>query len=265
MDSISVKNLVVKFKDFTAVNDISFNVPKGQVFGFLGPNGAGKTTTIKVLTTLLEKTSGEVTVAGTSLEDDHHDIRRKFGIVFQDQSLDEELTAFENMEFHGILYGVPKVERRKKIAELLGLIELTDRANDLVRNFSGGMKRRLEIARALLHVPEIIFLDEPTLGLDPQTRNHIWTYIKSLNKQQGVTVFFTTHYMEEAARMADRLAIIDHGKIVASGTAIELQAQTETTNLEDAFLKLTGEGIRAGDATSVEGLRNQARMWGGKK
>ena len=175
-------------------------------------------------------------------------MRQSFGIVFQDPSLDDELTAWENMEFHGVLYGVEKGLRRKRIEELMNFVELWDRKDSLVKEFSGGMKRRLEIARGLLHHPKVIFLDEPTLGLDPQTRNHMWTYLQELNKTEGITVFFTTHYMEEASRIAQRIAIIDHGKIIATGTTEELQAKTQTASLEDAFLKLTGNVIRDEDS-----------------
>jgi ABC-2 type transport system ATP-binding protein len=259
---IDVKNLTVKFGDFTAVNDISFAVPKGEIFAFLGPNGAGKTTTIKVLTTLLKKTSGEVMIAGASIGHDEKVIRKSFGIVFQDQSLDDELTAYENMEFHGVLYGVPREERRRKINELFELVDLSDRKKDLVRNYSGGMKRRLEIARALIHEPLILYLDEPTLGLDPQTRNHIWDYIKQLNKERGMTIFFTTHYMDEASKNAHKVAVIDHGKIVASGTPESLMQETATSNLEDAFIKLTGQNIRDEGAGALDSLRQGARAWG---
>lgn len=261
-NSIEVKNLIVQFGDFTAVKEISFSVPRGEIFAFLGPNGAGKTTTIKVLTTILEKTSGEVRLGGVSVDDDKHAIRRLFGIVFQDTSLDDDLTAYENMDFHGALYGVPKKIRRQKIDELFALVDLGDRKSDLVRNYSGGMKRRLEIARGLLHEPEILFLDEPTLGLDPQTRNHMWDYIKRLNTEKGMTIFFTTHYMEEAARMATKIAVIDHGVILTSGTAEELIRNSGTATLEDAFLKLTGETMRDQEAGSADQLRNQARAWG---
>lgn len=264
-DSIDVKNLIVKFKDFTAVNDISFTVPKGEVFAFLGPNGAGKTTTIKVLTTLLQKTVGDVHIDGASVDHDEKVIRKLFGIVFQDNSLDDDLTAMENMEFHGILYGVPKELRRKRINDLFALVDLSDRKNDLVRNYSGGMKRRLEIARALIHEPAILYLDEPTLGLDPQTRNHIWDYISKLNKTTGMTIFFTTHYMEEAAKNAHKVAIIDHGKIITSGTPQELIIQTGAPNLEEAFIKLTGKTIRDNNAGELDGLKSQARMWRGGK
>jgi ABC-2 type transport system ATP-binding protein len=263
-NSIDVKDLSVKFGTFTAVDNISFTVPKGKIFAFLGPNGAGKTTTIKVLTTLLAKTSGHVALGGISIDSNQNAIRKLFGIVFQDQSLDDDLTAFENMEFHGVLYGEPKVKRRAKIAELLQLVDLADRGDSLVRTFSGGMKRRLEIARALIHEPSILFLDEPTLGLDPQTRNHIWDYIKGLNTKTGMTIFFTTHYMEEASRMASQVTVIDHGKIVATGSPEQLIAQSGTTSLEDAFIKLTGHTIRDEGANSLDMLRQGARAWGRK-
>jgi len=258
---IDVKNLTKKFGDFVAVDDISFSVNEGEIFGFLGPNGAGKTTTIKIFTTLLLPTSGQVLVNGFDPVKQSDDVRCSFGIIFQDQSLDDELTAFENMEFHGVLYGVPKETRRKRMEELLKIVELWDRKDDLVKEFSGGMKRRLEIARGLLHHPNVIFLDEPTLGLDPQTRNHIWNYIIDLNKKEGITVFFTTHYMEEAERVAGRIAIIDHGKIIAEGSAQELKNKTNTQSLEDAFLALTGKTIRDEGGTAVERQRIRNRVW----
>ena len=261
-ESISVKDLVVRFGEFEAVKGITFSVPKGGIFAFLGPNGAGKTTTIKVLTTLLQKTSGDVSIGGSMIGHDEKKIRKLFGIVFQDQSLDDDLTAFENMDFHGALYGIPKEKRRKKIAELFELVDLSDRKNDLVRNYSGGMKRRLEIARALVHEPSILYLDEPTLGLDPQTRNHIWDYIKGLNKNMGMTIFFTTHYMEEAAKNANQVAIIDHGKIITKGTPEELIAKTNTANLEDAFISLTGKTMRDEGKGELDGLRQGAKVWG---
>ncbi len=265
MPIIEVKNLTKKFGDFTAVSDISFSVNQGEIFAFLGPNGAGKTTTIKMLTTLLEPTAGEAMVNNFNLRDERDDVRRSFGIVFQDPSLDDDLTAYENMEFHAILYGHGKVDRIKRIEELLKLVDLWDRKKDLVKNFSGGMKRRLEIARSLIHTPKIIFLDEPTVGLDPQTRNHIWSYVVNLSKKEGVTVFLTTHYMEEADKMADRVVIIDHGKIIGSGTPAELKTNTNTTTLEEAFLKLTGSAIRSDEASSMDTLRSQAKMWGRKR
>ena len=178
--------------------------------------------------------------------------------------MDDELTAKENMDFHGILYGTPAKLRRERVEQLLKFVELWERRDSLVKEFSGGMKRRLEIARGLLHHPKVIFLDEPTLGLDPQTRNHMWSYLQELNKSEGVTVFFTTHYMEEAARIAQRIAIIDHGRIVATGSAAELTAQTQTVSLEDAFLKLTGNVIREEESNATDRLRQRARAWGGR-
>lgn len=262
---IEVKNLVRKFGDFTAVDDISFSVNKGEIFAFLGPNGAGKTTTIKMLTTLLHPTSGQIVVNSFNPIKDQDKVRSSFGIVFQDPSLDDDLTAWENMEFHGVLYNVPKDVRRPRIEQLLKFVELWDRKDSLVKDFSGGMKRRLEIARGLIHHPKILFLDEPTIGLDPQTRNHIWSYIKNLNKEEGMTVFLTTHYMEEADRVAQRVAVIDHGKIVAQGTSQELKEKTGVQSLEDAFLKLTGTTIRAEESTPTERLRQRRRMWGGRR
>lgn len=259
---ISVKNLVKKYGDFTAVNDISFDVPAGSTFAFLGPNGAGKTTTIKMLTTLLAPTSGAITINGFDPVHEAHKARASFGIVFQDPSLDDDLTAYENMFLHAGLYGVPRSETPVKIKEMLEFVELWDRKDDLAKAFSGGMKRRLEIARGLLHTPEVLFLDEPTVGLDPQTRNHIWSYIKKLNKERGLTVFFTTHYMDEVERTADQVAIIDHGKMVAIDTVQGIIARAGTDNLEEAFIKLTGHGIRADEAGAVDQFRNMAKVWG---
>ena len=260
---IRVENLVKKYGDFTAVNDISFEVDQGEVFAFLGPNGAGKTTTIKMLTTLLKPTSGTVEVDGLDPSISHHEVRKRFGIVFQDPSLDDELTAYENLELHGILYKVPRKVRKERISKLLGLFELWDRRDDQVKQFSGGMKRRLEIARGLLHTPKILFLDEPTLGLDPQTRNHLWAHVQRLNREEQVTVFLTTHYMEEADRVAQRIAIIDHGKIVAQGTSEDLKTRTSSQTLEQAFLALTGSTIRNEIAGSIDQMRQMSRMWRG--
>jgi len=258
---IEVKNLTKRFNDFVAVDDISFLVPKGTIFAFLGPNGAGKTTIVKMLTTLMHPTSGTMTVNGFDLANNKMAVRRSFGIVFQDPSIDDELTAYENMEFHGVLYGVPFKKRQQQIALLLDLVELSDRKNEFVKQYSGGMKRRLEIARALLHEPEVVFLDEPTLGLDPQTRNHIWGYLKKLNEQNKITVFFTTHYMDEAERVAQEIAIIDSGKIVAQGTVQDLKNQTQTNSLEDAFISLTGHVIREESSTTIDNMRLRRRLW----
>jgi len=254
---IEVKNLTKRFKEFTAVNNISFNVDKGDIFAFLGPNGAGKTTTIKMLTTLLKPTEGEIILNGFNSVENSSDVRNSFGIVFQGSSLDDELSAFENMEFHGVLYGVPRKIREERIKQLLEMVDLWDRKDEFVKNFSGGMKRRLEIARGLLHHPKILFLDEPTLGLDPQTRNHIWTYIKGLNEKEGITVFLTTHYMDEAEKMANKIAIIDNGKIIVQGTADELKKETNTNSLEEAFIKLTGYQIREEKAENINLMRRR--------
>jgi ABC-2 type transport system ATP-binding protein len=257
---IEIKNLTKKFKDFVAVDNITFNVKKGEIFSFLGPNGAGKTTTIKMLTTLANPTSGTILINGYDPTRQQHEARASFGIVFQDPSLDDELTAYENMNLHGMLYKVGVKERRERIKQLLNFVELWDRRNDLVKHFSGGMKRRLEIARGFLHHPKVLFLDEPTIGLDPQTRNHIWDYLKKMNKEEGTTVFLTTHYMEVADKVSDRIAIIDHGKIVAQGTAEELKKQTNTEYLEDAFLAFTGTAIRE-ETVKNQAMSGRARAW----
>lgn len=244
MNIIEVKDLTKKFKDLTAVDHISFTVQEGEIFAFLGPNGAGKTTTIKMLTTLLHPTSGKILIDGRDAVKEKSKVRQSFGIVFQDPSLDEELTAYENMYFHSVLYNVPSNARKQRIEELLKFVELWDRRDDFVKKFSGGMKRRLEIARGFIHHPKIIFLDEPTIGLDPQTRSHIWEYVKKINQEEGTTIFLTTHYMEEAEKMSNRIAIMDYGKIIAAGTTQELTEKTKTTSLEEAFLSLTGRAIR---------------------
>jgi len=258
--AITVHNLTKKFGGFTAVDTISFEVKTGEIFAFLGPNGAGKSTTIKMLTTLLRPTSGSIVLNGFDPTREQDAVRKSFGIVFQDPSLDDELTAYENIDFHGILYGVPTELRQKRIRELMDIVGLWDKRNNLVKTFSGGMKRRLEIARGLSHHPKIFFLDEPTLGLDPQTRNQIWEYIQKLNKKEGITIFFTTHYMEEAEKMAQRIAIIDYGKIIMQGTVEELKKQTKTNTLEKAFLKLTGESIREEEASNIDIMRQRHQM-----
>ncbi len=258
---IQAKDLVKDFNGFVAVNHISFEVKSGEIFAFLGPNGAGKTTTIKMLTTLLNPTSGSLELNGINPAENKDEARKSFGIVFQDPSLDDELTAYENMEIHGALYGVPVEMLSARIEELLKFVELWDRKDDFVKKFSGGMKRRLEIARGLTHHPKVLFLDEPTIGLDPQTRNHIWSYIQDLNKKEGMTVFFTTHYMEEADRVAHRIAVIDRGNIIAKGTPEELKVKTNTKNLEDAFLALTGKTIRDEEVGGQDRMREMRKMW----
>src|SRR5579883_1381354 len=258
---IRVESLVKRFGDFTAVDNISFEVRKGEIFAFLGPNGAGKTTTIKILTTLMKATSGRVEVDGLDPVKREHEVRQRFGIVFQDPSLDQDLTAWENMELHGVLYHVPGRVRRERSETLLKLFELWDKRDALVKTFSGGMRRRLEIARGFLHTPKILFLDEPTLGLDPQSRNQLWTHVKNINRSEKTTVFLTTHYMDEADRVADRIAIIDHGAIVAQGTSAELKARTGRDSLEGAFLALTGTSLREDGADSKDQMRRFAQMW----
>jgi ABC-2 type transport system ATP-binding protein len=219
---IRVENLVRKFGSITAVDNVSFEVEEGAVFGFLGPNGAGKTTTINILCTLLSPTSGRAFIDGFDCDRESSKVRSAIGIVFQDSSLDKDLTARENLMFHAYLYRVEKAERTQRIDDALRFVDLTDRADDLVKKFSGGMKRRLEVARGLIHRPKVLFLDEPTLGLDPQSRANLWEFITTLPKLHKVTIFMTTHYMEEA-EVCDKIAIIDKGRIIASGTPAELK------------------------------------------
>jgi ABC-2 type transport system ATP-binding protein len=251
---ISAEGVSKRFGDIVAVDNISFDVPKGEIFAFLGPNGAGKSTTIKMLTTMLRPTSGKLTLAGHDVTKERDSARKAFGIVFQDPSLDEELSAYENMDLHASLYSVPKAHRRQRVQELLELVELANRQDYKVKTFSGGMRRRLEIARGLLHEPRVLFLDEPTLGLDTQTRNLMWNYVKKLSHEKGMTIFFTTHYLDEAEAVAERIAIIDHGKIVAIGTTAELCKQTGTKTLEAAYLKLTGTTLRDEASSGNDGL-----------
>jgi len=222
MNIIEVKNLTKKYGDFTAVNGISFAVEKGEIFGFLGPNGAGKSTTIGMLSTLITVTAGRAKINNFDVAEETDEVRRSIGLVFQDPSLDDRLKARENLEFHARLYGLTKKEYKERVKEVLELVELWDRRENLVRSFSGGMKRRLEIARGLIHFPKLLFLDEPTLGLDPQTRAHIWEYILKLRESQQMTIFMTTHYMNEA-EYCDRIAIIDQGEIVALDTPEKLK------------------------------------------
>jgi ABC-2 type transport system ATP-binding protein len=223
MDILKVENLTKTFNGLVAVDHINFSVKKGEIFGFLGPNGAGKTTAISMFCTLLKPTSGSAFVAGHSCTKEPDEVRKKIGLVFQDSSLDDQLTARENLYLHGLLYGIPRKELNQRIENVLELVELSDKANNVVKTFSGGMKRRLEIARGLIHYPEVLFLDEPTIGLDPQTRKHIWDYIIKLKKEQKMTIFLTTHYMEEAEGLCDKIAIIDHGKIISLDTPKKLK------------------------------------------
>ncbi|RJQ52840.1 MAG: ATP-binding cassette domain-containing protein [Actinobacteria bacterium] len=240
MSIIQVDGLVKRFNGFEAVRGVSFEVERGEVFGFLGPNGAGKTTTISMLCTLMRPSDGTASLNGHDVLKSPNQVRQSIGLVFQDPSLDERLTAMDNMLFHAMMYNVPRSDRLGRIAEMLEVVELSDRANDEVKTFSGGMKRRLEIARGLIHHPTVLFLDEPTIGLDPQTRNHIWTYINKLRKQKSITIFLTTHYMDEAEH-CDRIAIIDHGKIIALDTPANLKKQVGG----DVVSVRTGDNIEA--------------------
>jgi ABC-2 type transport system ATP-binding protein len=211
---IQVAGLVKRFGDLAAVDGIDFTVETGEIFGFLGPNGAGKSTTIKILATLMRPTDGQARLAGFDVVAQPDQVRRSIGVVFQDPSLDDRLTAVENLQFHAMLYDVPKGELRQRMDQVLEMVGLAERRDSLVRTYSGGMRRRLEIARGLLHTPKVLFLDEPTTGLDPQTRTAIWEYVRQLRREVGVTVFMTTHYMDEAEN-CDRMAIIDHGRLQA--------------------------------------------------
>lgn len=222
MNSIEVERLSRNFGPLKAVESVSFDVPQGEIFAFLGPNGAGKTTTINMLCTLLAPTSGRAAVNGYDVATQRREVRNSIGLVFQDPTLDEYLTAEQNLRFHAYAYRVPRAVAEKRISELMALVELSDRRKSKVRTFSGGMKRRLEIARGLLHSPHVLFLDEPTLGLDPQTRRHIWDHVLELRRQHGLTIFLTTHYMDES-EVADRIGIIDHGRIIALDTPDRLK------------------------------------------
>jgi ABC-2 type transport system ATP-binding protein len=231
--TIEVNGLEKRFGDIVAVGGVSFTVQPGEVFAFLGPNGAGKSTTINILCTLALPNGGSARVAGYDVVDSPNQVRQHIGLVFQEQTLDDQLTAEENLRFHAVLYGVPKKYRRERISRVLDLVKLGDRGSDLVSTFSGGMARRLEIARAMLHTPTVLFLDEPTIGLDPQTRSLMWDDVTTLRREEGVTIFLTTHYMDEA-EVANRIAIIDHGQIVALDTPERLKAMigADTVDLQ---------------------------------
>ena len=247
---IEVQALTKHFNSVAAVDGVSFNVNEGEVFGFIGPNGAGKTTTMNILTTLIPPTSGTAVIAGNDIVASPDRVREAIGVVFQDPTLDNRLTGRENLEFHAVIYHVPKPERAGRLDFALRLVELTDAADNLVETYSGGMKRRLELARGLIHKPRVFFLDEPTLGLDPQTRFRIWDYLHKL-ASAGMTVFFTTHYMDEAEQ-CDRVAIIDQGRIIALDTPAALERQTGTKTMDGVFLALTGKEIRDGHAAPKE-------------
>ncbi|KAB2954551.1 ATP-binding cassette domain-containing protein [Heliorestis acidaminivorans] len=260
MTILHVEDIVKKYGDFQAVKGISFAVEKGEIFGFLGPNGAGKSTTIKILCTLLSLTSGKAVLNGFDVSKETLKVRQSIGLVFQDYSLDDRLTAEENLYFHGMLYNVPRELLRERMEQVLKMVDLIERKDDQVRKFSGGMKRRLEIARGLLHHPKVLFLDEPTIGLDPQTRRAIWNHVINLRDEFGLTVFMTTHYMEEAEH-CDRIAIIDHGEIVALDSPVSLKAQvggdiiTVKTNQNEEIAKLIQERYNLESKLEGEFLR----------
>ncbi|MGD6935028.1 MAG: ATP-binding cassette domain-containing protein [Candidatus Bathyarchaeia archaeon] len=224
---IETHQLTKAYNSFKAVNNLNISVDSGEIFGLLGPNGAGKTTTVSMLCTILTPSSGTATIDGHDIVKEPGKVRKSIGIVFQDPSVDDRLTGRENLYMHANLYGVPVSVQRERIDRILKLIELEDRADDLLRTYSGGMRRRLEIGRGLIHQPKVLFLDEPTVGLDPQTRDHIWRYIKDLKEANDITVVLTTHYMDEADRLSDRIAIMDHGKIVVLDTPAKLKETLE--------------------------------------
>jgi ABC-2 type transport system ATP-binding protein len=257
---ITVRGLVKTYGKVEAVRGIDLDVAGGEIFGFLGPNGAGKTTTIQILCTLLRATAGSASVAGFDVDAQPDEVRASIGLVFQDPSLDQELTARENLQFHALIYNVPRAVRARRIAAVLEMVGLHERADAPVKTFSGGMRRRLEIARGILHAPQVLFLDEPTQGLDPQTRAHIWEYLMELRRSEDITIFMTTHYMDEA-EYCERIAIIDHGSLVAQGTPDELKGMVggdvvTATTADDAAAAaevsaklglnatVTGDGLR---------------------
>nr|WP_246206605.1 ATP-binding cassette domain-containing protein [Virgibacillus ihumii] len=221
---VEVNDLKKSYKDFEAVKGVNFTVDDGEIFGFLGPNGAGKSTTINMLSTINKPTSGEALINGYNIVTDKNKVRESIGLIFQESTLDEKLTANENLMLHCRFYKVPKEKREERIKEVLEIVDLSEKRKQVVETYSGGMKRRLEIARGLLHYPRVLFLDEPTVGLDPQTRNHIWEYILRLKKKAGITIFLTTHYMDEA-EICDRIAVMDHGDVIALDTPENLKTQ----------------------------------------
>lgn len=261
---VETEELVRRFDRVTAVDGVTFSVPPGQVFGLLGPNGAGKTTLIRMLATLLRPTAGRAAVAGWDVRRHPRQVRREIGLVFQEPSLDYRMTAEENLAMHGLLYGMPRRVIGERIDEALRFVQLEGYRHKPVRAFSGGMRRRLELARAFLHEPPVLILDEPTIGLDPQTRQAIWEYLFLLRRSRGVTVLVTTHYMDEAEH-CDRLGIIDGGRLIAVGSPAELRAGVaaetgrEAPTLDDVFIHLTGRSFR--DQAS-DNIRAFARLKG---
>lgn len=265
MDIINVSNLTKKFKDFTAVNDISFSVKRGEVFAFLGPNGAGKSTTIKMLITLLTPTSGDAAIDSYSIAHSSAEVRKIIGYVPQMISIDGTLTAEENLVFMAKLYDIPSLERKKRIRGILDFLNLAEHAHLLAKTFSGGMIRKLEIGQAILHHPKVLFLDEPTTGLDPVARKSVWKRLIELRDRFGTTIFFSTHYMEEAEEVSDRIAIMHEGKIAAIGTVRELKKQTgkKDAKLDDAFIFFTKSKIqKSGNMHEIKRLREQERKLG---
>ena len=250
-NAIETNDLTRSFNGLVAVDKLNISVERGEVFGLLGPNGAGKTTTISMLCTILKPTSGRASVNGFDIVRQATQVRKSIGIVFQDPSIDDRLTGRENLYMHANLYGVPPSEQKSRIDRVLKLVELGDRANSLLRTYSGGMRRRLEIARGLIHYPKVLFLDEPTIGLDPQTREHIWSYIEELRKTHDITIILTTHYMEEADRLSDRIAIMDYGKVVASNTPSGLK---ETLEGDIITVKTKEAGKLSSELTGMNGI-----------
>jgi ABC-2 type transport system ATP-binding protein len=247
---IEVKNLIKQYGDFKAVDDLTFSVEKGSFFGFLGPNGAGKTTTMRILSTLLKATSGSVTVAGADVGKDPNTVRRAIGFAMQDTSLDNMASGYENLQLLGVLYGQTPKESRARADELLEVVGLQKVAGKWVNQYSGGMRRRLDLAGTLMHSPEVLFLDEPTQGLDPQARRDIWDYLRKLNTE-GTTVFLTTHYMDEADALCEDVLFIDHGQLIERGTPKALKKEHKTENLEDIFVKLVGHAIHGEDESNL--------------
>lgn len=264
---IKVENLVKKFGEVVAVDNISFTVAPGEIFGFLGPNGAGKTTTINILCTLSKPTSGQAFINGFDVVKQQGQVRQSIGLVFQDPSLDERLSGMQNLRFHASVYNMPASVSEPRIEQVLRMMELWDKRQSIVSTFSGGMKRRLELARGLLHYPKVLFLDEPTLGLDPQTRNRIWEYILELRQREGTTIFLTTHYMDEAEK-ADRIGIIDHGKLVVLDTPehlkkmvskdiISIKTDNDDRAVEELRSRFQIEARRDGNVLTFEVLRGE--------
>ncbi|MDK2835168.1 MAG: type transport system ATP-binding protein [Methanolobus sp.] len=264
--AIHTEGISKKYDSLTAVDNIDITVEKGELFGLLGPNGAGKSTLISMLSTMLRPTSGSASVWGYDIARYPTKVRQSIGVVFQETTLDQKLTGRENLDLHGRLYGLNRKQRSERIKEVLELVELSRWENEIVQKYSGGMMRRLEIARGLMHYPNLLFLDEPTIGLDPQTRNHIWDYIRELNREKNITMVLTTHYMEEADRLCNRIAIIDHGKIITMGTPQELKSSLGgdiitlgLSSEEDAGKLLDNYSARPG-ISNVSTLGNTVRI-----